>query len=189
MIGTQFFDKRFDAAVAEEQSLVIDDYRIAFRDTRSDDRSDRLAQWALLDVYRIDPDSYASEFQQARLDARSGFVTDSSIRTGDRKIGEIQPQHEFYRTVNQVSVRAGILGSPLEDLYVIPRDFLSDGRLSLAVSINPLAVWLWVAGPIFILGTAVALWPNPALERSPVSRTARNRATVPPNVTAGQEPA
>ena len=178
---------RFDAAVAEEQSLVIDDYKVAFRDTRTDDRTDRLAQWALIDVYRIDPDSYAAEFQQARLDERSGFVTSSEIRPGDRKVGEIQPQHEFYRTVNQVSVRAGILGNPLEDLYVIPRDFLSDGRLSLAVSINPLAVWLWIAGPIFILGTAVALWPNPALERAPVSGTSRSRAVPPLKATAGHE--
>ena len=187
VIGTQFFDMRFDAAVAEGQSLVIDDYKIAFRDTRTDDRTDRLAQWALLDVYRIDPDSYAAEFQQARVDERSGFVTSSDIRLGDRKVGEIQPQHEFYRTVNQVSVRAGILGNPLEDLYVIPRDFLSDGRLSLAVSINPLAVWLWIAGPIFILGTAVALWPNPALERAPVSGKSRSRAVSPLKATAGHE--
>ena len=187
VIGTQFFDMRFDAAVAEGQSLVIDDYKIAFRDTRTDDRTDRLAQWALIDVYRIDPDSYAAEFQQARLDERSGFVTSSEIRPGDRKVGEIQPQHEFYRTVNQVSVRAGILGNPFEDLYVIPRDFLNDGRLSLAVSINPLAVWLWIAGPIFILGTAVALWPNPALERAPVSGTSRSHAVSPLKTTAGHE--
>ena len=187
VIGTQFFDVRFDAAVAEGQSLVIDDYRIAFRDTQTDDRSDRLAQWALIDVYRIDPDSYAAEFQQARVDERSGFVTSSDVRPGDRKVGEIIPQHEFYRTVNQVSVRAGILGNPLEDLYVIPRDFLSDGRLSLAVSINPLAVWLWIAGPIFILGTAIALWPNPELERATASRKKSNRTTAHPQIATRRE--
>ena len=60
------------------------------------------------------------------------------------------------------SVRSGIRSTIVEDLYVIPRDFLPDGRVSLAVSINPLAWWLWAAGPIFILGTMVALWPQAA---------------------------
>ena len=189
IVGTQFFDQRFDAAIAEGQSLVIDNYRAEFTGTRIDDRPDRLAQWAIVDVYRIDPEDYTAERQQARSDARSGFVADGPARPGDRLLGTIQPQHEFYRTVNQVSVRAGILGSPIEDLYVTPRDFLSDGRLSLAVSINPLAMWLWIAGPIFILGTAVALWPNPALESSVVSAASRTRPLANVPATAQQEPA
>ena len=55
---------------------------------------------------------------------------------------------------------------------MIPRDFLEkdenedEERVSLAVSINPLAMWLWIAGPIFLLGTAIALWPHPSLERA-----------------------
>ena len=57
------------------------------------------------------------------------------------------------------TVRSGILSTPIEDLYVIPRDFLEDGRIGLAVSINPLASWLWISGPFFIFGTIFALWP------------------------------
>ena len=177
VIGTQFFDQRFDAAIAEGESLVIDNYRVEFTDSRLDDRPDRVAQWAILDVYRIDPSEYIAEFESARSNGRSGFVTDGNPRASDRYIGELQPQHEFHRAANQVAVRAGIQGSPLEDLYVIPRDFLSDGRISLAVSINPLAMWLWIAGPIFILGTAIALWPNPVLERAGSRSASRVRAT------------
>ena len=33
------------------------------------------------------------------------------------------------------------------------------------VQINPLAMWLWIAGPIFVIGTIFALWPQPSLER------------------------
>ena len=142
-----------------------------------------------MDVYRIEPTAYNAEREQARADARSGFVVHGAERAGDRLLGTIQPQHEFYRTVNQVSVRAGILGSPVEDLYVTPRDFLSDGRLSLAVSINPLAMWLWIAGPIFILGTVVALWPNPALENSFARSAAQTRSIANTTATAPQESA
>ena len=48
---------------------------------------------------------------------------------------------------------------------MIPSDFLTEDRVLLRISINPLAMWLWIAGPIFVIGTIFALWPQPALER------------------------
>ena len=80
-----------------------------------------------------------------------------------------------------MSVRSGIRSTPFEDLYVIPRDFLDDGRVSLGISINPLAMWLWIAGPIFLLGTVIALWPQPAVERSRVTSPASDRRLTAPS--------
>ena len=165
VIGTQFFDQRYDAAISPGESLVLDDYRIEYVDRSVSDRTDRLAQWANIDVYRIDPAQYEREMQVAQESGKAGFTVVTEARPGDEFAGELVPRHEFYRNFNMVSVRSGIKSSPIEDLYVIPRDFLSDERVSLAVSINPLAMWLWLAGPIFLLGTAIALWPYPRLER------------------------
>ncbi len=168
VIGTQFFDQRYDAAIALGESLVLDEYRIEYVDRRLDDRPDRLAQWAQIDVYEIDPAQYRSEIAAAESIGKAGFTIATSPRPGDQLVGQLEPSHEFFRNFNQVSVRSGIKTSPLEDLYVIPRDFIRDengDRVSLAVSINPLAMWLWIAGPIFLLGTAIALWPHPTLER------------------------
>ena len=166
VIGTQFFDQRYDAAIMPGESIVIDNYRIQFLERRVDDRPDRVAQWADINVYSINPDDYTVERNNAAIEGRSGFVVNTDARNGDRLIGKLAPSYEQHRNFELISVRSGIMTSPLEDLYVIPRDFLQDGRVSLAVSINPLAVWLWIAGPIFILGTMVALWPYPKLERA-----------------------
>ncbi|MDA0677232.1 MAG: hypothetical protein O2788_04420, partial [Chloroflexi bacterium] len=57
--------------------------------------------------------------------------------------------------------------------------------VALRMSINPLAMWLWISGPIFLLGTVIALWPAPALER----RTITSRKITPKSMTAGQEKA
>ena len=165
VIGTQFFDQRYDAAISLGESLVLDNYRIEYVDKRIDDRPDRFAQWARIDVYKIDPSEYAAEQAAAEAIGKAGFTVVTLARPGDRLVGELEPSHEFFRNFNQVSVRSGIKTSPVEDLYVIPRDFLNDERVSLRVSINPLAMWLWIAGPIFLLGTVVALWPHPTLER------------------------
>ena len=174
VIGTQFFDQRFDSALELGESLVLDDYRIEFVNQRTEDRTDRLARWAQMDVYRIDPSDYAIEQSTAAQSGKAGFTVSTETRTGDKFLARLEPSHEFFRNFNMVSVRSGIKTSPIEDLYVIPRDFLEDGRVSLAVSINPLAMWLWFAGPIFVVGTVIALWPHPTLERM-----ARRRESTP----------
>ena len=61
---------------------------------------------------------------------------------------------------------------------MIAGDFLENDRVVLRVSINPLTMWLWISGPIFLLGTMIALWPQPALERRTVRSPERRRRDV-----------
>jgi cytochrome c-type biogenesis protein CcmF len=166
VIGTHFYQQRTDGALEIGQSIVIDNYRVEYVDNGDSSRPDRIAQWAVMDVYQIDPVDYQSEFNLARKQGSTGFtLNDSTIRANDKFLTTIEPWHGFYPDFNMASVRSGIRSTIVEDLYVIPRDFLADGRVSLAVSINPLAWWLWASGPFFILGTMVALWPQPSVER------------------------
>jgi cytochrome c-type biogenesis protein CcmF len=138
VIGTQFFDQRADLVLRPGESATLDDYRIEYVGRETEQRSDRTAQWANINVYR-----------------------------GGEFAGTLRPWHAFYPDFRQVSVRAGIRSTPVEDLYLVPTDFLDDGRLVLRASINPLAMWLWIAGPIFLIGTLVALWPQATLEVRP----------------------
>ena len=166
IIGTNFYQQRTDGALELGESLVIDNYRIEYVDNGDSSRPDRIAQWAEMTVYRIDEDDYTVEIDAARAEGASGFtLADSTARPNDIYLGQIEPWHGFYPDFNMASVRSGIRSTVLEDLYVIPRDFLADGRVSLAVSINPLAWWLWASGPFFIIGTMIALWPQASVER------------------------
>ena len=171
IIGTNFYQQRTDGALALGESLLLDNYRIEYVDHGDSSRPDRIAQWAEMDVFRIDPDDYSQEFEFARAQGSSGFtLNDSTLRPNDELIDTIEPWHGFYIDFNMASVRSGIRSTFVEDLYVIPRDFLADGRISLAVSINPLAWWLWASGPFFIIGTMVALWPQAAVEKRPTRK-------------------
>ncbi|MBT3863225.1 MAG: heme lyase CcmF/NrfE family subunit [Chloroflexi bacterium] len=168
IIGTNFYQQRTDGALALGESLVIDNYRIEYVDNGDESRADRIAQWAEMSVYEIDPEDYEQEKSFAAAQGSSGFtLKDSTLRPNDELVDTIEPWHGFYLDFNMASVRSGIRSTIAEDLYVIPRDFLADGRISLAVSINPLAWWLWASGPFFIIGTMVALWPQAAVERRP----------------------
>jgi cytochrome c-type biogenesis protein CcmF len=164
VVGTQFFDQRTDVALSQGESVVLDNYRIEYVSSDMAERPDRIARWADLNVYRINPAEYEADSNGWRVEG-SRFDTRGGAYPGDRLIDTLQPWHGFYTQFNQVSVRAGIRSTPVEDLYIIPSDFLDDGRVLLRVSINPLAWWLWVAGPVFVLGTVVALWPQPSVER------------------------
>ena len=42
------------------------------------------------------------------------------------------------------SIRAGIKSSPVEDLYIIPSDFIDNDKMKLIISINPLVWWMWL---------------------------------------------
>ncbi len=171
IIGTNFYQQRTDGALALGESLVIDNYRIEYVDNGDESRPDRIAQWAEMSVYEISPEDYEQEKAFAAAQGSTGFtLKDSRLRENDKLIDQIRPWHGFYVDFNMASVRSGIRSTLVEDLYVIPRDFLADGRISLAVSINPLAWWLWASGPFFIIGTMVALWPQPAVERRPVRK-------------------
>jgi len=166
IIGTNFYQQRTDGALELGESLVIDNYRIEYVDNGDSSRPDRIAQWAEITVYRIDKKDYAVEIDAAKAEGASGFtLEDGTPRTNDKYLGQIEPWHGFYIDFNMASVRSGIRSTIFEDLYVIPRDFLADGRVSLAVSINPLAWWLWASGPFFIIGTMIALWPQASVER------------------------
>ena len=75
------------------------------------------------------------------------------------------------------ATRAAIRSTPVEDLYVVPSENLADGKVGFRLLVNPLMWWMWVAGPVLVLGTLVALWPQP----SPV----RARAPVASQIPAG----
>ena len=176
IIGTNFYQQRTDGALALGESLVIDNYRIEYVDNGDSSRPDRIAQWAEITVYRIDEDDYVVEIDAARAEGSSGFtLADSTPRPSDKYLGQIEPWHGFYIDFNMASVRSGIRSTVVEDLYVIPRDFLADGRVSLAVSINPLAWWLWASGPFFIIGTMIALWPQASVERRRTREPAQSK--------------
>ena len=178
IVGTNMFDQRVDVALMPGESAVIDNYRVEYVGSEQETRSDREAEWANLNIYRIDPDQYEADAAGYGTDAHVYAVVGEGY-SGDRLIGTLAPWQAFYPAFNQVSVRSGIRSNPLEDLYIIPSNFNADGSVALRISINPLAMWLWISGPIFLLGTVVALWPAPALERGKARAASGRRVRVP----------
>jgi cytochrome c biogenesis factor len=46
----------------------------------------------------------------------------------------------------------------------VPSENLPDGSVGFRILVNPMIWWMWVSGPVLILGTVIALWPQPVRE-------------------------
>ena len=106
---------------------------------------------------------------------RTEFVSTVRAYKGDTFMGTLTPKRSFYPEFQMASTRAGIRSTPVEDFYVVPSELMEDGSAVFRVFVNPLVWWMWIAGPVFMIGTGVALWPR----RSPVlSRVTRRSPNV-----------
>ena len=135
VIGTSFFNEQKDVVLAPGETVVVNDYELRYLGT---------------------------------VDAFKGNRTEFLSTVEVRRDGELQhvlyPRRDFYPSFNMASTRASIRSTPVEDLFIAPSENMADGSVGFRILINPLIWWMWVAGPVLILGTIVALWPQRARE-------------------------
>ena len=95
------------------------------------------------------------------------------VRRGDRELGTLQAGKNAYTIEEQVSNEVGIRSDRLtgEDLFVIAEQIDPDGSVYFRVFVKPLVNLIWIAGIVFLLGSAITLWPDAREQRRLVTRT------------------
>jgi cytochrome c-type biogenesis protein CcmF len=151
VLGSSFFNIQRDVVLAEGESAELGNYRMEYVGTRAVPYSDRTEFLSTVQVYR-----------------------------DGRPLKSMTATRIFYPSFNMASTRAAIRSTPVEDFYVVPSENLPDGSVGFRILVNPMIWWMWVAGPVMVLGTGIALWPQPVRE------TARAPARV--RVPAGSRP-
>ena len=153
IVGSSFYGAQRDVLLAPGETVTVEGYDITYLNSRTVQQSDRRESFFTLDV------------------ARSGeYVT------------TLEAERTFYPDFNISATRAGIRSTPVEDLYVVPSEAREgDPSIGFRIFVNPLVWWMWLAGPIMIIGTAVALWPSrsPTPPSAPPSRSSALRSKVP----------
>ena len=102
---------------------------------------------------------------------RDEIVAGFAVYDTGRYLGEMKARRAFYHDFRMAATRAAIRSTPLEDFYIVPSEFGDDGTAVFRVYINPLVWWMWAAGPLFLLGTVLAISPR----RQPVPAALRAR--------------
>ena len=151
VVGQSFYGIQRDVALYPGQSVTVADYRMVYVDTTALAFADRTEFRTTVEVYR-----------------------DGAL------LAVMHPRRTFHPDHNMASTRAAIRSTPVEDFYVVPSENREDGAVGFRILVNPLVWWMWVAGPVMILGTVIALWPAratvrqtaPAPSAAPVARAA-----------------
>ena len=130
VVGTYFYGTQRDVILSPGERVTVEGYEIEYVDARHVQLSDRTESTATLRLYK-----------------------------GGDNIGTLEAVQSFYPRFSIAPARAGIHSTLIEDLYIIANEFFEDGSAGFRVMVNPLVTWLWIAGPVMILGTIIALWP------------------------------
>ena len=148
IVGTSFFNSQKDVVLSPGETAAIENYEIRYIGTTT-----------------------------VPLGNRTEFISSVEVYRDGELLDTISPNRAFYPDFNMASTRAAIRSSPVEDFYVVPSENLPGGDVGFRLLVNPLIWWMWVAGPVMILGTLIALWPEPS--RVAVPLRARTQVAVP----------
>jgi len=103
--------------------------------------------------------------ERAVLDVKGGF--DGTISSGDNQyVNPPEPSREVGIHTNWLKA---------EDVYVIADD-IRGNAVYVKLLVKPLVNLIWIAGIVFLFGSAVALWPDAREQRRLVTRLAPARA-------------
>ncbi|MBM3940654.1 MAG: heme lyase CcmF/NrfE family subunit [SAR202 cluster bacterium] len=131
IVGSSFFDLEKDVVLRTGERAALGDYEVEFVRVDTTNFADRTERVATVNVYRD-----------------GQFLTSMGAWQG------------FYPSFQMISTRSAIRSTPKEDLYVLFSEVQSDGQSAVfRILVNPLVWWMWLSGPVLILGTVIALWP------------------------------
>jgi cytochrome c-type biogenesis protein CcmF len=106
-------------------------------------------------------------------DGRNIAQAGVSVYKDGEYVGQLNPRRDYYYESQQPMTIPGIRSSWEDDFYVLLVDWqpVSSQGATFKIYHNPLVNWLWLGGIIFIIGTAVAAWPDKDPESVRVRKT------------------
>jgi cytochrome c-type biogenesis protein CcmF len=129
--GSSFYKVQKDIVLSPGEATEIGAYTVQYLESKTFEYSDRSELFHELKVTKVNNKSY-----------------------------ELASWQAFYPKQNVTTVRAAIISTIINDVYIISTETTKDGGVVFRITINPLIWWMWLAGPILIIGSFIALWPE-----------------------------
>ncbi len=88
-----------------------------------------------------------------------------TVSQDGQPIGVLHPTQDYFIAQQQPMTVPAVRRSLIEDLYATLHGWEEGGATAtFKVYVEPLVNWLWLGGVVFVLGTLVAAWPDPATD-------------------------
>ncbi|MDR5682508.1 MAG: heme lyase CcmF/NrfE family subunit [Armatimonadota bacterium] len=130
VVASHAYVREREVTVRPGESFRVGSYTVTYHGLRRGTAPNATATWGLLEV------------------------------RGGGRAWTVEPLRLFYPKWNQPVSRPGIRSTLQDDVYAVLAAFEPDGRATLRVWVNPMVRWIWIGGIAFLLGTAVAAWPD-----------------------------
>lgn len=152
IIGVEFFQQETQIRLNRGESVSLGNYTMTFNDLRR---------------YAGPDDLVITEAQ-------------ADVYYNGRLVKTLRPRSEFYTRTQQPMTIPAARSTISEDFYVLLINWEETSAESAVfrIYLNPLINWVWAGGAIFILGTIIAAWPDPADDRVTVSARSRRMAVA-----------
>jgi cytochrome c-type biogenesis protein CcmF len=107
------------------------------------------------------------------------MITEATVnvfRNGEF-VRTLTPRTELYTRTMQPMTIPSVRSTLSEDFYVILVNFegTTEDQATFRLFLNPLINWIWAGAFIFLAGTLIAAWPDPAEERIMAGNRAKSR--------------
>jgi cytochrome c-type biogenesis protein CcmF len=81
----------------------------------------------------------------------------------------------------------GVRSTITEDFYVILVNFegTTEDAATFRIFLNPLINWVWAGAIVFVAGTLIGAWPDPAEQKIMAGSRARSRRRYPAGAVTG----
>ncbi len=132
IIGSSTYEVEKEVSLRLGESVTIENYTLEYNRLDAEETPSKTVVTALLSVY-----------------------------DGEKLITEVRPEKYFHRSYEQPVSEVAIHTTPLEDLYVILAGWDEDRTAAFKILVNPLVIWIWIGGGIFLLGGLLAFWAGP----------------------------
>ncbi|MFC1942288.1 cytochrome c-type biogenesis CcmF C-terminal domain-containing protein [Chloroflexota bacterium] len=116
--------------------------------------------------------SYTLTYDELNIDetpSKTSVGAVISVFRGDKLIDILIPQKFFHKNYEQPVSEVAIRTTPFEDLYIILGGWEEDQTAFFQVLVNPLVLWMWIGGGIFLLGGLVCFWPDRKKQSAPAA--------------------
>ncbi|MEQ1565485.1 MAG: heme lyase CcmF/NrfE family subunit [Myxococcota bacterium] len=114
-------------------------------------------------------------YEQQKQPHRTAEVANFTVKQGEKVVGTFSPRMNHYPTQREPIVTPAVWERASGDLYFSLIELSGDRSVVVRMIYQPFQVWLWLSGPVIMLGTLMAIWP----QKERAAATAPAGATAP----------
>jgi len=131
VIGSSFYEVEKEATLKPGESMTVKNYTLTYEGMSRYETQSKSVVTATISVYNY-----------------------------GELVGELTPEKYFHRSYQQAVTEVAIRTTLREDLYVILIGWDENDTAAFKVLVNPLVIWIWIGGGVFVLGGLIAFWPS-----------------------------